>query len=68
VIRPGDDAAHERRHRRHAQRVQPAKTDALHFLQIWIVPGEGDGLALEDEPAVAIEGVDGGEVLVFELG
>jgi redox-sensitive bicupin YhaK (pirin superfamily) len=32
------------------------------------VLGEGDGLALEDEPAVAIEGVDGGEVLVFELG
>jgi redox-sensitive bicupin YhaK (pirin superfamily) len=29
--------------------------------------GEGDGAALSDEPAVRIEGVDDGEVLVFDL-
>jgi quercetin 2,3-dioxygenase len=30
--------------------------------------GAGDGVALSDEPAVRIEGTDGGEVLVFDLG
>ena len=29
--------------------------------------GEGDGLALSDEPAVVVEGVDDAEVLVFDL-
>jgi redox-sensitive bicupin YhaK (pirin superfamily) len=29
--------------------------------------GEGDGAALEDEASVAVEGVEGGEVLVFDL-
>jgi quercetin 2,3-dioxygenase len=29
--------------------------------------GEGDGLALEGEAAVRVEGTDGGEVLVFDL-
>jgi hypothetical protein len=28
----------------------------------------GDGASLSDEPAVRVEGVDGGEVLVFDLG
>lgn len=30
--------------------------------------GEGDAISLSDEPAVRIEGIDEGEVLVFDLG
>ena len=30
--------------------------------------GEGDALSLSDEPRVRIEGLDEGEVLVFDLG
>jgi redox-sensitive bicupin YhaK (pirin superfamily) len=30
--------------------------------------GEGDGAAISSEPAVKIEGIDGGEALVFDLG
>jgi redox-sensitive bicupin YhaK (pirin superfamily) len=30
--------------------------------------GEGDGLALEDERAIRIEGIDDAEVIVFDLG
>jgi hypothetical protein len=28
---------------------------------------DGDGVAIENERAVRVEGVDGGEVLVFDL-
>jgi hypothetical protein len=28
---------------------------------------EGDGLAVSEEPVLDIEGVDGGEVLLFDL-
>ena len=32
------------------------------------VLGEGDGIALEDERTIRIEGIDDGEVIVFDLG
>jgi quercetin 2,3-dioxygenase len=35
---PRRRAAHERRHRRDAQRVQPRQDATTHFLQIWILP------------------------------